>query len=80
MIVEVVMSKSYTITTDDNGALKRAIQADSMAMVLMHMDSRLRSVAKHSQHELAAASAEEWRTILFDCAHQEGICIDSLFE
>jgi ubiquinone biosynthesis protein UbiJ len=79
-IVGVAMSKSYTITTDDDKKLTRAIQADSIAMVLADMDNRLRNAAKHSQHELAAQSAEEWRTILFDCAHIEGICIDSLFD
>lgn len=72
--------KTYSITTDDDKQLARAVQADSLAFVLMGMDSELRSVAKWSEGEKAQECAEDWREKLHELAADHGVVIGDLFE
>lgn len=72
--------KTYSITTDDDKQLARAVQADSLALVLMDMDSELRAIAKWSEDEKAQKCAEDWREKLHDLAAGYGVVIGDLLE
>ena len=72
--------KTYSITTDDDKQLARAVQADSLALVLMDMDSELRSVVKYSEVAAAQTLAEHWREKLHELAAEYGVVIGDLFE
>jgi hypothetical protein len=71
--------KTYTLTTDDDRQLARAIQADDLAFVLQEMDERLRRSAKHCDG-MAAEFADSWRTTLHDIAGDNNVLIGGLFE
>ncbi len=71
--------KTYTITTEDDHAIKRAMQADSMAWVLQEFDEQLREVAKHNDGA-DQEFAQFWRDELRGYCHDNGIVIDDLFQ
>ena len=79
MTVGVVVSKSYTLTTDDDKALKRAIQADGLAMALVELDERMRLMVKNGP-ALEAREAELWRDGLREACYDNGVLLDDLFE
>ena len=71
--------KTYTITTDNDAALKRAVMADSTATVLCVLDEWLRQKEKHGT---AAESeyAEYWRDLLRGLLNENGVTLDDLYE
>ena len=72
--------KTYTLTTEDDGQLKRAMLAENLAFILVEMDVQLRAVEKYSENEVESDSASSWRETLHDIAGDNGVCIGSLFE
>tara|TARA_R110002012_G_scaffold91912_1_gene223276 strand:- start:22176 stop:22397 length:222 start_codon:yes stop_codon:yes gene_type:complete len=72
--------KTYTITTDDDKQLARAVQADGLAWIVHALDAELRSKAKYSEDERAQRSAEYWRDRLRSIAGDNDIAIGGLFE
>lgn len=72
--------KKYTIKTDDDKKLQRAIMADSLALVLMDFDNELRAEVKHGVNVHHQAQAERWRDCLREVAACYGVVIDELYQ
>ena len=73
-------AKTYSITTTDGSAIKRAILADGMALALMAFDEQLRQVIKYDPNCFRQTQAEDWRDELRATLHDNGICLDDLYE
>ena len=69
----------YTLKTSDTDRIKRAIMADSLALVLMDFDNELRAEEKHAVNTHHQAQAERWRDCLRDIAARYGVFIDDLY-
>ena len=72
--------KEYKLTTDDDRAIMRATQADSLAWIIWNMDQELHKVVKYEPSTFKQAQAEYWRDALRDEAAAQGVVIDELFE
>ena len=72
--------KTYTLTTDDDSAIMRAAQADSLAWIVWEMDQELRKVVEDEPNTFKQAQAEYWRDYLRKHACACGVVIDGLFE
>ena len=72
--------KTYTLTTDDDKELARAVHADDLAWIVWELDGELRIRAKHAEDAREQEQAQYWRDRLHAIASDNNVVIDGLFD